>query len=101
MESFMLVEYFMTKDQLIDLAKRILKAQDIRELSWDKGSIKYIKDNFTSSKEACEDIEDENYRNLLIEVITGWITFMWNDCQYWAKAVLEKYDNEGKNDSSE
>lgn len=99
MESFMFAEYFMSKEQLVDFATRILKAQDIRELSWDSEKIRYSKNNSDSAIEACKDIDDVEYRILLSNIISRLITIMWNDSQYWSQEVLKKYGDK-KNDSS-
>ncbi|MCK5021028.1 MAG: hypothetical protein KAS32_28715 [Candidatus Peribacteraceae bacterium] len=89
MESFMIAEHYVPKDELVKVAKAILLAQDLREDSWD-GEVKtYTKTSVESSTESVNTI---GLKSVWAEIILGWNFHMWNDSQAWAQDIIEKFD---------
>lgn len=86
MESFLIAEKYVPKDTLKKVAKAVLLAQDIREDSWDE-MCRYKKTDSESAYEAVNALELDAVWSC---VISGWLSFKWNDCQSWAKLILQK-----------
>ncbi len=85
-ESFLIAEKYVPEDVLKKVAKAVLRAQDIREESWD-GMRKY---NKTDGESSCEAVKEYDLDDVWSCVISGWLSFMWNDCQSWAEAILSR-----------
>lgn len=66
--------------------RAVLRAQDIREGSWD-GMRKY---NKTDGESACEAVKEFALDAVWSCVISGWLSFMWNDCQSWAEEIISR-----------
>jgi len=82
-ESFLIAEKYVPKNILLHVAESVLMAQDIKERSWNGKS--YDKTDLIAAQEATKStLTDQFWTN----IIHGWNTNMWNDAQYWAKAVI-------------
>jgi hypothetical protein len=89
MESFLITEKYVPKDQLILIAKGILKSQSIKEDSFytDNNNFpKYKKSNSVAAEEAIEN--SIKNRSFWVQIISCWNTFRWSEVQEWAKGIL-------------
>lgn len=85
-EEFLIAEKYVPEATLNKVAKSILRAQYLREESWD-GMRKY---NKTDSEASCEAVKEFGLDDVWCCVISGWLSFMWNDCQSWAEGILSR-----------
>lgn len=86
MESFLIAEKYVPKNELLKVAKAVLLAQDIKEDSWDG---KYY--SKTDGIAANEAVSSAGISKIWIEIIHGWNVHMWNDCQGWAQEIINTH----------
>lgn len=91
MESVLLAETYVPKEELITIARAVLLAQNIREDSWDAAAKKYKKDDQVAANEA---VEQYKLNDVWKNVIYRWNTRMWNDIQGWAECIILEDSNE-------
>lgn len=84
----LLIENNFPKYDQANIAKSILLAQDLIEESWN--GKKYLLTNKEAANKVCE---TNNLPKYFKEIILSFITFFWNDSQYWAETIL-KTNNE-------
>lgn len=87
MESFLIAQKYVPKDVLLQVARNVLLAQDIREESWNGAS--YNKTNYESAKEAVESTSSDPF---WINIISRWINHMWNDVQAWSQDIIAEQE---------
>lgn len=89
--SVAIMEKFLPKEILINVAKTVRKAQDIHEGSWiNINSISggyYSLDHLESAKKAVEFTKIDAF---WVNIIFTWNAFYWNDIQWWADAILNR-----------
>jgi hypothetical protein len=88
--SLMIVETLLPKEQLPLVARVVLRAQDIKEDSWDPERTRYNKSMIVAAKEAVID-SSLTHQDMWILVISDWNTWDWNDVQWWAEETLKQY----------
>lgn len=75
----------MTKAHLIALAHVILKAQKLKEDSWDKEKKRYMMSHSTAASEACYAMDMPEGTDRIIHLLN---LEAWNDAQDWAKRTI-------------
>jgi len=88
--AFMITEQYLKKEELVRVAKAILRSQDIREESWIPTETNYKLNEQEASVQAVDEFKLDNIWKY---VITEWNMFYWNDVQGWAEAIIEALDN--------
>ena len=83
MESFLIAEKYVPSAELLIVAETVLKAQDIKEESWNGST--YAKTDAESAKEA---VRVSGLPEIWIVIIHGWNVRLWNDVQAWAQEVI-------------
>ena len=86
-DCFLIAEKYVPEDVLKKVAQAVLRAQDIKEESWN--GAKYDK---TDEKSSVEAVNEYGLDDVWSSVIFLWIAFKWNDCQEWAEAILAHYN---------
>jgi hypothetical protein len=88
MESFLIIDTIASKEIRLNVASAILKAQEIREQSWNIKTEKYELTTKEAVKKAVPIfIQGEVWET----IITGWLYHMWNESEEWAKGVIYEF----------
>lgn len=83
-----MIDNIMTKEECQKLAKAILLAQDIREISWDDKDKKYTKTQKDAAEEAVAKVYHVMYLSCYIAFIEDLNGYHWNGIQEWAQTIL-------------
>jgi hypothetical protein len=85
MESFLVVDLVASKEMRLNVASAILKAQELREQSWNTKTEKYeISKQEAVKRTVPAFVQDEMWET----IITGWLYHMWNESKAWAELVV-------------
>lgn len=82
-----IIENYVNDDTIVDIAKAVLKSQDIHENSWDVLKKEYKLSCIEASEKAVSIYKLEDF---WVSIIGHWNNSYWNDVQYWAEAVIKK-----------
>ena len=92
MESFDIIERYVTKQELLLLAKTILIAQELREASWTDST------HTKTTREICKEaIESTSLDVFWLFSITYWLSCFWNTSQDWAKQIIKNLEQSSWN----
>jgi len=85
MESFLIIDTIASKETRLNLALAVLKAQEIREQSWNIKTEKYELTTREAVKRTVPTfVPDEAWEI----IITEWLYHMWNESKAWADGVV-------------
>jgi hypothetical protein len=87
MESFLIIDTIASKEIRLNIASAILKAQEIREQSWNIEADRYELTTKEAVKRAIPTfLQGEAWET----IITAWLYHMWNESREWAMGVVHE-----------
>ena len=90
MSGMIIAENNLSPADLKNVAKAVLKAQGIKEESWDDNRKRYNKNDREAANEVVKEFGLDDY---WIYIIWKWNYENWNDVQSWANSILKSIED--------